>query len=371
MNELWSKARRILCVRLDSLGDVLMTGPALRAVKSKGKHVTLLTSPSGAAAARLMRCVDEVIEFQAPWMKASGGANSEELASMAAAIRAARYEAAIIFTVYTQSALPAAMLCYSAGVSLRLAYCRENPYSLLTDWEREVEPGRQIRHEVSRQLNLVHSRGFQTKGDGIKIDIPAAAVASVAAKLEAAGLSPDQKWWVVLHPGATAASRRYPPASYARAASLLYKMAGTPVVFTGSEEERPLVEEIRSRVCGETLSLAGRLSTAELAALIARAPLLISNNTGPVHLAAATGTPVVVLYALTNPQHTPWKVPSRVLFHDVSCRYCYKSVCPMAHGECLALVDPSEVVSAAVDLLSNPRDARPPLVPLLTEPSLI
>jgi ADP-heptose:LPS heptosyltransferase len=101
------------------------------------------------------------------------------------------------------------------------------------------------------------------------------------------------------------------------------------------------------------MNLAGQLGTEELAAVIDAATLLVSNNTGPVHIAAATGTPVVVLYALTNPQHTPWKVPSRVLFHDVPCRNCYRSVCPEGHHNCLRLVTPEEVVSAATDLLKE------------------
>ncbi|WP_374011329.1 glycosyltransferase family 9 protein [Massilia sp. Se16.2.3] len=68
----------------------------------------------------------------------------------------------------------------------------------------------------------------------------------------------------------------------------------------------------------------------ELGALLAQASLVVSNNTGPAHIAAAVGTPVVDLYALTNPQHTPWRVPNRVLNHDVDCRYCHRSVCPGA-----------------------------------------
>jgi ADP-heptose:LPS heptosyltransferase len=100
-------------------------------------------------------------------------------------------------------------------------------------------------------------------------------------------------------------------------------------------------------------SLAGRLDVAELAAVLARAPLLVSNNTGPVHLAAAVGTPVVDLYALTNPQHTPWGVPHRVLSHDVPCKYCYKSVCPLGHHDCLRAVAPAAVVTAALDLLGG------------------
>jgi ADP-heptose:LPS heptosyltransferase len=85
--------------------------------------------------------------------------------------------------------------------------------------------------------------------------------------------------------------------------------------------------------------------------LIARATLLISNNTGPVHVAAAVGTPVVDLYALTNPQHTPWGVRHRVLNHDVPCKYCYKSICPEGHHHCLRLVRPEQVVGAAIELL--------------------
>src|SRR5690606_12811493 len=109
---------------------------------------------------------------------------------------------------------------------------------------------------------------------------------------------------------------------------------GWQVVFTGSRGERPLIDEIRQLMAAPSRSLAGRLSLDELAALLEAAPLLISNNTGPVHVAAAVGTPVVDLYALTNPQHTPWGVPHRVLFHDVECKYCYKSTCPAGHHDC-------------------------------------
>ena len=75
----------------------------------------------------------------------------------------------------------------------------------------------------------------------------------------------------------------------------------------------------------------------------------------PAHLSAAVGTPVVDLYALTNPQHTPWGVPHRVLFRDVPCRYCYKSVCPLGHNDCLHAIEPREVVAAACELLDSPR----------------
>ena len=165
--------------------------------------------------------------------------------------------------------------------------------------------------------------------------------------------------WAVVHPGATAASRRYPPELFAQVARRLTVDLGWQMLFTGTESERPLVEGIRSAMFAPSFSLAGRLNLAELAALIALAPLLIANNTGPVHIAAAVGTPVVDLYALTNPQHTPWAVPHRVLSHDVPCKYCYKSVCPEGHHKCLRLVTPESVVSAACELLPLGRTPLP------------
>ena len=129
---------------------------------------------------------------------------------------------------------------------------------------------------------------------------------------------------------------------------------GCRVVFTGSgDDEIALVEHIQRSVRAPTASLAGRLDLAELGAAIERADVMVVNNTGPAHMAAALGTPVVDLYALTNPQHTPWQVPARVLSHDVPCRNCYKSVCPQGHHDCLRRVAPQAVVAAARELLER------------------
>jgi ADP-heptose:LPS heptosyltransferase len=155
-----------------------------------------------------------------------------------------------------------------------------------------------------------------------------------------------------MHPGATAPSRRYPPEHFAAAARLIALEYGEQVVFSGSTAERELVDGIRRAMIEPSFTLAGELDLHELVALIAEAPLLVSNNTGPAHIAAATGTPVVDLYALTNPQHTPWRVAARVLSHDVPCKYCYKSVCPSGHHHCLRLVSPMSVVRAAGELLA-------------------
>ena len=131
----WAGAKRILCVRLDTLGDVLMTTPAIRALKgsSPGRDITLLTSSSGAEAGRLAPDVDQVLVYDAPWMKAMASALTPQAdLKMVEALRHGAFDAAVIFTVYSQSALPAAMLCYLADIPQRLAHCRENPDCILS-----------------------------------------------------------------------------------------------------------------------------------------------------------------------------------------------------------------------------------------------
>ncbi|WP_228054461.1 lipopolysaccharide heptosyltransferase II [Gloeocapsopsis crepidinum] len=349
----WDCAENVLCIRLDTIGDVLMTTPAIRALKASHpqRQITLLTSSAGATTASLVPEIDNVMVYDAPWLKATAPRNNSRLEyEMAEHLRNLQFDAAVIFTVYSQNPLPSAFLCYLADIPLRLAHCHENPYQLLTNWVKDPEPEQFVRHEVRRQLDLVADVGCQIDNEKMSLRVSEQALDRVQMMLEQLGI--EHQPWVVIHPGATAPSRRYPPAGFAEVARRLVTM-GISVVFTGTEPERQLVEEIQTCADVTTRSLVGCLDLEEMAALIAIAPLLIANNTGPVHIAAAVGTPVVDLYALTNPQHTPWGVPHRVLFHDVPCKYCYKSVCPEGHHHCLELVTPSSVVMAVCELLQE------------------
>jgi len=347
----WQDVRRLLCVRLDSLGDVLMSTPAIRAFRqSLGCHITLLTSAAGAAVAPFVPEIDEVITFDAPWMKATTGAPTRD-AEMIATLAARAFDAAAIFTVYSQNPLPAAYMCHLAGIPRRLAHCHENPYQLLSHWVPDPEPSAFVRHEVRRQLDLAAAVGCATSDEHLSFLVPAAAKRRVA-RLARSWLRP----LVVVHPGASAASRRYPAEQYARAIDLLVAQTGCEAVFTGDAAEAGLVQTVRQSMRQASRVLVGELGLGELGALIAEADLLVSNNTGPAHIAAALGTPVVDLYALTNPQHTPWQVRSRVLNHDVPCRNCYKSICPAGHHDCLRKVAPERVAAAALELLQESRE---------------
>ncbi|MDA0301606.1 MAG: glycosyltransferase family 9 protein [Chloroflexi bacterium] len=352
----WRSARRVLAIRLDAAGDVLMTEPALRALRggtsdaTPGRTVTLLTSPAGAAAAALLPRVDEVLVWDAPWMKHDRPPRAEDDLALLEQVRALAFDACAIFTVFSQNPLPAALFATWAGIPLRLAHCRENPYHLLTDWIPETDTVDAMRHEVQRQIDLVASVGAQVDDDRIRLDLPEEARARVRALLPSDGVR-----LALMHVGASASSRRYAPERFAEVACDLVARHGWHLAFTGEAHEAPLVEHVRTLAAVPSIDLTGLLSFAELAAAVAAADVLVCNNTAPAHLAAGVGTPVVDLYALTNPQHTPWRVEHRVLSAPVPCAYCFKSVCPEVHHGCLMGVTPAEVVRATLDLAAASR----------------
>lgn len=372
------EVRRVLCFRPDNLGDVLMTSPAIAALKHQHpeRHITLLASRAGAAAARHVPEIDEVIVFDPPWARNDGSADPERTRELVEILAARNFDAVAIFTVYSQSPLPAAMVCHLAGIERRLAYCRENPYALINDWYPEPEPLQTVRHEVQRQLDLVAAVGAHAVRQTLRFEISPQDDASLEPLLSELapgfamhpGLHPalhsSSQPYLVLHPGATAASRRYPAERFAEAAASLVECTGLHVFVTGAAAEHALASEVvdgaRARLSPSArtrvLNLAGRLTLGQLGALIEHAAVLISNNSAPMHIASARLTPVVALYALTNPQHTPWLTAHRLLYHDVACCWCYKSACPLGHHECLSKVTSESVVTATLELLPAARN---------------
>jgi len=346
----WDGVRHVLAVRLDAMGDLLMTTPALRALRNlPGRpRVTLLASRSGAAIAPLVPELDATLEYAAPWMKASGTASAAADRAAIDALARLGCDAAVIFTVYSQSPWPAALLCQLAGIPRRLAHGREKPYQLLTDWLPEPEPDTVLRHEVRRQLDLVAAVGARTADESLSLQVPAEARRHMRRRLAEAALARERRW-VLLHPGASAPSRRYPVERYGRVAAELAR-AGCRTVLVGGPDDAELLDAIRCRAGGAVAASFVTSSPEELAALVALSPLLVANNSGPAHVAAAVGTPVVVLYALTNPQHTPWRVPQRVLYESVPCAFCYRSECPAGHHGCLRRIAPEAVAAAVLEL---------------------
>lgn len=325
----------VLAVRQDSLGDVLLAGPALRALAHGADGpLTLLCGARGAAAGRLLPGVDEVIVHTAPWIDPEPEpVRRAECEALVEAIAARAPERAVIFTSFHQSPLPTALLLRLAGVPRIAAIGVDYPGSLL-DVRHRV---RYDLHEVERALSLAAAAGFPAPpGDDGRLRVRAAAPPPLPA-------GP----YVVLHPGASAPARAWEEERWQELAALLAE-SGHRLVVTGDAGERPLTAPVAVAGGQSALDLGGRCDLAELAGVLAGARAVVVANTGPAHLAAAVGTPVVSLFAPTVPwvRWRPWGVPHELLYRAVPCAGCRARACPVEGHPCLSGVSAEEAAAA-------------------------
>jgi lipopolysaccharide heptosyltransferase II len=308
----WSGVKNILCIRPDNMGDLVMSGPALRALKQGlNARITVLTSSMATAVAAFMPEIDDVITFDLPWAKSNNTIGPDALADLIVLLRDRHFDAAVIFTVFSQNPLPSAMIAYQAGIPKVLTYCRENPYGLITDWVVDEEPFAFILHQVERDLKLVSEVCPIMSDKHLNLKIDETEWPYVATQLTNIGLDVDKPWFI-LHPGVSEVKRQLPEKIWIETAVKLVK-SGYQIVLTGAVGEKELTSRLQKTIGSGTFDAGGLFPINQLITLISRTPLLLSVNTGTVHLAAAVGTPVVVLYAQTNPQHTPWMVPNVVI----------------------------------------------------------
>jgi ADP-heptose:LPS heptosyltransferase len=319
------------------MGDVLVTGPAVRALAARAS-VVLLAGPQGADAAAALPGVDAVIVAPLPWIEADPApVSAAAVDRLVADVRALAVDEAVVFTSFHQCALPLALLLRLAGVERIAAISDDYPGALLDVRHRVPDDI----HEVERACSLAAAAGFPLPaGDDGRLAIRRAAGAATAA----------HRGHVVVHPGASVAARGWEPDRY-RALVRSLARAGADVVVTGGRAERDLTTFVTGREPGVT-DAGGETNFDVLAALLAEAAVVVCGNTGPAHLAAAVGTPVVSLYAPTVPavRWRPWQVP-HVLLGDqsIACAGCRARECPVSGHPCLDV--PVRDVLAAIDAL--------------------
>ena len=331
-------SQHVLVARQDSMGDVLLAGPAVRAVAAGAGRVTLLCGPRGRDAARMLPGVDQVVVADAAWIDAEPRpvtrAGVDELVGRLTDLG---IDQAVVLTSFHQSPLPLALVLRMAGVPTIAAVSVDYPGSLLDVRHRVDEDI----HEVERGLSLAATLGYRLpEGDegGLRVRLGGS---SSAPELEGP--------YVVVHPGASVPARAWAPERHAELVDALVA-GGRRVVVTGDGSERALT----SRVAGgapmdRVVDLGGRVDLGGLAEVLSRAEVVVVGNTGPAHLAAAVGTPVVSLFSPVVPavRWRPWGVPSELLGdQEAACAGSRARVCPVAGHPCLDGVPVAEVVAA-------------------------
>ncbi|CAM3291890.1 glycosyltransferase family 9 protein [Kibdelosporangium persicum] len=340
---------RVLVVRLDSDGDVLASGPAVRAAAAgrdgRPAEVTFLCGPRGRQAAGMLPGVRHIIEWVCPWIVPDPPEVSrDDIEDLVGRLAAGRFDVALVLTSFHQSPLPMALLLRLAGVPQIAAISPDYPGSLL---DHRIRPGRDMdddQPEPLRALRVATEAGFALPaGDGGKLKVLP---------------SPEVRWltgeepYVVLHPGASVPARAWSPSRCAEAVAKL-RADGWQVVVTGSKSER----ELTAFVSGcDAVDLGGRTAYAELAGVLAGARAVVVGNTGPAHLAAAVGTPVVSLFAPVVPakRWAPYGVPVRLLGdQQAACAGSRATRCPLYGHPCLNSITADDVVAAVNSLVGK------------------
>jgi ADP-heptose:LPS heptosyltransferase len=334
---------RIAVFRALVLGDVLCAVPALRAIRRAypQAHVTFVGLPWGEALLSRLGCCDAFAALPGhPDLPESGPADPAAFAAFLDTMRHRRFDLAIqlhgsgrvtnpiveAFGARTMAAFVDAGACVPA-------------HALTTPWPHQG-------HEIERCLSLTDRLGLERHG--LHLSFPV----NDADRSAARALTGDAPY-AVLHPGSQLRSRRWPPERFAAVADAL-AARGLSIVITGTGKEAPLAAAMRAAMQAPALDLAGATSLWQIGALVENARVVVCNDTGISHVAAALRTPSVVVACGSDVAR--WapldRSRHRVLWAAVPCRPCGHDLCPTAH-ECAAAIEPAAVAAAALDLCSQ------------------
>lgn len=320
---------------MDNLGDVLLAGPAIRALAAPARRLTLLCGPDGADAGRMLLGVDEIVVWSAPWVGFDPpDVDPEDVERLVGRLAGSDIDEAVIFTSFHQSPLPLALLLRLAGIPRVCAISVDYPGALLDVRHRVDED----MPEAERALSLARAAGFELPpGDGGRL--------AVRRPLPSVRHLVGRRPYVVVHPAASVPARTWSGDRWARAVEAL---AGTghDVVVTGAPGDRDLTAAATGSAGRD---LGGCTDVAELAAVLAGASVVVAPNTGPAHLAAAVGRPVVSLFApvVSATRWAPYGVPCLLLGDQgAPCKDTRARHCPVAGHPCLNTVGTDEVVAA-------------------------
>lgn len=353
----------ILLIRLRLIGDVVFTTPAIDALRRRfpNARITYLVEAPAEPVVRHHPGIDEIIVVERP----RGFARLRYDLALARRLRAERFDLVIDFHGGPRSGF----LAWATSASQRIGYAlpvRAWCYTTRVPWTRSLVPPR---HSVLNQWALLEALGIEPADrmrDAVTMPIDQAAAGAVARRLKTAGID-DRAPVIVLHVSAGNPFRRWPASSFAAAAAALVNAdPSRRVIITSGPSESAAAEAVADearRIAGtasQAIVRTGEFDLSELRALIDRAALYIGGDSGPMHIAATSRTPIVALFGPTLPDRSmPWRDPAigaiAVDAGPLPCRPCHQRACVPGDFRCLTMISPNMVVEAAENLLAGNR----------------
>lgn len=347
--------RTVLVRSVNWLGDAVLSLPAVEALRRHYPEATIaVVAPSGLAPLWSMQPTVDVVEtFDA----APGFARLLEDLRLAGRLRRQRWELAVSFPNSFRSALLPAL----AGVPRRVGFATDGRHWLLTDRLAKTDDVRAA-HHVDHYMGLVRALGYEGPPPPVRLCVDAERLGWAEALLEEHQPAGGRRPIVGIHPGATygPAKRWFPDRFDAVARAAAFELGALVLVFGGAGEA-PWAAEAASARRGQVLDFTGRTDVAALAALLARCDVVVCNDSGPMHMAAAVGTPVVAVFGSSDPDKTGPVGPDHVVVRmPLECSPCFARTCPLPVSpyECFELIGAEQVIEALAKRLAV-RSAEP------------
>lgn len=335
-------APRILIIRTDRIGDVVLSTPVVRALRTAypDAYLAMMVRPAHRELIEGNPSLNAVILYDKDGKEKSWSATVR----FAGDLRTHRFDTAVIL----HSTNRVILVSWLAGIRRRVGYARRLPW-LLTHRLPYIKPEGN-RHELEYNLALLRLIDVESQERTLHLPVTAAQEAKVSEFLRAQGAN-GRVPLVAIHPGASCSSKRWPAERFAAVADFLVERCGAKIIVVTGPEERAVGETVVSSMKHPALRAFGFFSLGELACLFKQSRVLISNDSGPVHIACAAGIPVVSIFGrwgggLSPRRWGPTSADSVSLHRDIGCRPCLAHRCPIEFA-CLDAVSVEEVLAAA------------------------
>jgi heptosyltransferase-1 len=344
----------ILIVKLSAIGDVIHTLPALNAIRNyyPEANITWLVEEDAASLVIGHRALNRVIVSKRKrWLKALRSlsllSTIKEVHGFIKVLRDTRYDMILDF----QALLKSGILIALARGQRKIGFGKglehmEHSYIFLN--ERIPAVDMEI-HALTRGMMLLNAIGIPTNEVEYKLPVSNDDWEKVDELIKRHGLI-GVKILIAINPVAKWESKLWPKERFARLADMIIDKYDARIVFTGGPEDRPTIQDVMSAMKRRALNLAGQTTLKMLAALYEKTALVISTDTGPMHLAAAMGTPVVAIFGPTAPWRTgPYGSGHRVVRADSECSPCFKRQCETI--DCMHQISVDQVFDAVSKII--------------------
>ncbi|MCK4852363.1 MAG: lipopolysaccharide heptosyltransferase II [Candidatus Omnitrophica bacterium] len=335
-------------MRTDRIGEVLLSTIAVDRIKKRypEARVSFVTSEYAKDIVSGRRDVSEIITVDTMdnkwWLV--------KAVLLGSSLRKRHFDAAVVLNPHR--ALHVA--CFLAGIPERIGYDRKWGFLLNRTIRDERDKGE--KHEIEYTMDLLNVMGIDTAAPAPELPVDRETEDFISGFLSRNGIRPDRPL-LIIHPGSSNPAKMWPADRYAELITRLRSSLDCQVAVVGDKKEREPAERVVRESKADVYDLSGEFDLKGLAAFLKTSALLITNDTGPMHMAAALGVPVIAIFGRNIPgagpvRWRPWGEGHVVFHEDPGCAPCYDTACPYDH-KCLRAVTVDAVLGAALRILSK------------------